>query len=127
MQCRLVIKYSVESSSTPCCAEVILGLPRPIGTELLYSTISLSTKYLFSERLGRLWGKATDDGFRERSYMIRRTSWSDVADEVDEVTGHIMTILGNAVEASARILRTQPPDSASIIYIPETPTEVPHD
>jgi hypothetical protein len=59
--------------------------------------------------------------------MIRRTSWEDVADEVEEVKGHIMTILGNAVEASARILRTQPRDSISTIYIPEARKEVPRD
>jgi len=127
MHCKLVIRYSVESSSTPCCAEIILGLPRPIGTEILYWTLSLSPEFLFGERLGLLWGEATDDGFRERSYMIRRTSWEDVADEVEEVKKHIMTVLGNATKASARILDKKPLDYISTIYIPETPKAVPHD
>ena len=127
MHCKLVIKYSVESSSTPCCAEVILGLPCPIGMETLYWTLSLSTEFLFGERLGRLWGEATDDDFRERSYMIRRTSWADVADEVDEVNRHIMAVLGNAMDVSARLLSTKPLDSVSTIHIPYTPKEVPHD
>jgi hypothetical protein len=94
---------------------------------MLYWTLSLSTQYLFGERLGRDWGEATDDGFRERSYTLRRTSWEDVSDEVEEVKRHIMTVLGNATEASSRILEKKPLDYISTIYIPETSKEVPHD
>ena len=127
MHCKLIIRYSTESSSTPCRAEVTLGLPRPMGTELLYSTISLSSRYLFGERLGADWGEATDDGFRERSTMIKAESWDDVTAEVTQLTQRIMTTLNNAWEISNSIIEARPSDSICTIYISKASKAVLHD
>jgi len=127
MHVKLTIKYSVEDSITPCCAQLTLGLPRQSGTEMLPASISRSNKYLFGAHLNRWWGEATEDGFRERSHILRRTSWEDVEDEVGQVTKNILTILNDARDVSARLLSTKPLDSISTIYIPEARKEVPRD
>jgi hypothetical protein len=94
---------------------------------MLPASISRSNKYLFGAHLNRWWGEATEDGFRERSHILRRTSWEDVEDEVGQVTKNILTILNDARDVSARLLSTKPRDSISTIYIPEARKEVPRD